>query len=484
MTIMRVISRLILRKSSQPSHPRWLSTSTEAATVAETEAPPQPSKQMLRKLLFNEVVENNSGSNIRGILDKWVNEGKQVKKVYIGNLLHYFRNRKNFHAALQLYEWIDSSNLEMSDADRAIRIDLLCKTEGLASAEKYFNSLQVSEKTNKTYGALLNCYCREKVLDKALDLFDKMKELNFISTLNYNYVLSLFHSTEQPEKVVSLLQEMEEKNIAPDRRTYNLLISSYAALNHLDATEIVEKMKSSNIKPDFSMYEKLATVYIDSGLHDKANAVLELIEQMEIQNDEGALEGRHTRLKLYSMMNDLSGINRVWEGIKSASPTPSTSSYLAMLLALSKLGDKENLEKIFKEWEESRLTHDFDFWLPNVLLDFHLRHNMIEEANFLYKSLEHRASEANLKALNLFANLCIKNSQIDLALNYLEMGLEKAKPREKQFPTDETMKLFVDYFEASNDRDRGEKFIQSMTRRHRLSSDSLPFCSKAPEAET
>lgn len=373
----------------------------------------------------------------------------------------------------------------MSDADRAIRIDLLCKTEGLASAEKYFNSFQVSEKNNKTYGALLNCYCREKVLDKALDLFDKMKALNYISTLNYNYVLSLYHNMEQPEKVVSLLQEMEKKNIAPDRRTYNLLISSYAALKHLDATEVVEKMKRSNIKPEFSTYEKLATVYIDSGFHEKAKAVLELIELMEIQNDEGALlVGRHTRLKLYSAMNDLEGINRVWEAIKSASTTPSTSSYLAMLLALSKLGDKENVEKIFKEWEEGRSTHDYDFWLPNVLLEYHLRHNMIEEANSLYESLEHRASEANLKALNLFANLCIKNGQIDLALNYLDMGLEKAKPRKKQFPTDETVKLFVDYFEASNDRDRGEKFIQSMKKHNRLDSDSSSFNTKAPDAET
>lgn len=380
---------------------------------------------------------------------------------------------------------MDSSSLEMTDADRAMRIDLLCKTEGLASAEKYFNSFQASEKNNKTYGALLNCYCREMVSDKALDLFDKMKVLNHISTLNYNYVLSLYHNMEQPEKVVSLLQEMEEKNIAPDRRTYNLLIASYAALKHLDATEVVEKMKSSNIKPDFSTYEKLATTYIDSGMHEKANVILELIEQMEIQNDEGgALVGRHSRLKLYAMMNDISGINRVWEAIKSASATPSTSSYVAMLLALSKVGDKENLEKIFKEWEEGRSNRDFDFWLPNVLLEYHLRHNMIEEANSLYKILEHRASEANLKALNLFANLCIKNCQIDLALNYLDMGLDKARPRKKQFPTDETVKLFVDYFEASNDGDRREKFIQSMKKHNHLGSDSLPFNTKAPDAET
>lgn len=106
MTIMRVISRLILRKSSQPSPPRWFSTTTAAsAAEEEAKAPPQPSKRELRNLLYKEVIAKNSesGSSVREILDKWVGEGKLVKKVYVGNLLHYFRNRKNFHAALQVF---------------------------------------------------------------------------------------------------------------------------------------------------------------------------------------------------------------------------------------------------------------------------------------------------------------------------------------------------------------------------------------------
>ncbi|KAI3448487.1 hypothetical protein Pfo_005152 [Paulownia fortunei] len=474
MTIMRIISRLILQKPSPFSPPRWLSTVTEEATAGT-----QPRK---KNLLFYKVAKANSKSSIADILNKWVNQGNEVKRYDIVNLSNYFRSRRNFQAALQLYDWMESSKLEISNADQAIRIGLLCKTEGVASSEKYFNSLQVSEKTNKTYGALLGCYCKERVFDKALEIFEEMKLSNYTSTLNYNNVLALYYSMEQPEKVFSLVQEMEEKNIAPDHYTYNLMINGYAALKNLDAIEgVLEKMKSNNVEYNLFTCGNLATIYFNSGLHEKANAFLGMMEKMKIRPDEDVFEACRIRIKLYSEMNDLSGVNRAWEALKSAYPTPNNTSYLFMLLALSKLGDQENLEKLFKEWEKG--CSNYDFRLPNVLLEYYLSRNMIEEATSLYGSLTNRGTDPNLRTLNLFATLCIKNCQIDSALKYLEMGLDKAKRRNsKWFPTDETIKLFLNYFEENNDGDGAEKFSQSMKKTNRLDSNSLLLNTKAPDA--
>ncbi|KAI3448486.1 hypothetical protein Pfo_005151 [Paulownia fortunei] len=473
MTIMRIISRLILQKSSPSSPPRWLSTVTEKATAAA-----QPRK---KSLPFYKLAKAISKSSVADILNKWVNQGNEVNKDDIVNLSKYFRSRKNFNAALQLYDWMGSSKLEINNADQAILIGLLCNTEGVAAAEKYFNGLQVSEKTNKTYGALLSCYCKERVFDKALEIFEEMKVSNYMSTLNYNNVLSLYCSMEQPEKVASLVQEMEEKNIAPDLYTYNLLIHSYAVLKNLDAIEgVLEKMKGNNVEYKLFTYVNLATIYVNSGLHEKANAFLGMIEKMKIQPDEDVFEACHTRIKLYSEMNNSSEVNRAWEALKSAAPTPNNISYLIMLLALSKLGDQENLEKLFKEWEEG--CSNYDFRLPNVLLEYYLGRNMIEKATSLYESLANRGTGPNLRTLNLFATLCIKKSQIDLALKYLEMGLDKSKLWNRTwFPTDETIKLFLNYFEENNDADRAEKFIQSMKSLNRLDSNSLLLNIKAPD---
>lgn len=91
-------------------------------------------------------------------------------------------------------------NFETNNADHAVRIDLLYKAKDLASAEKYFVSLQNSEKTEKTFGAILSSYCNEKAMDKASETFKKMKESNYATTLNYNNMLALYHNLDQSEK--------------------------------------------------------------------------------------------------------------------------------------------------------------------------------------------------------------------------------------------------------------------------------------------
>ncbi|KAL0348116.1 UNVERIFIED_CONTAM: Pentatricopeptide repeat-containing protein, mitochondrial [Sesamum angustifolium] len=426
MTIVRTIGRLLLQESS--ASPSWLCTRGEKAA---------PGPQQRRKtVIFHKVAKASSKSSVPEILDKWVSQGKEVKRYDIVNLSNYFRKHRKFQAALQLYDWMQSSKLEVTNADHAIRIDLLCKTGGVASAEKYFNSLQVSDKTSKTYGALLGCYCKERVLDKALEVFEEMKVSNYMSTLNYNNLVSLYYSMEQPAKVVSLVQEMEENNIAPDIYTYNLLINSYAAMKNLDAIDgVLEKMQSNNMDCNLFTYGNMATIYFNSELHEKANAFLGMMENMKMQPDDDVFEACRTRIKLYSEMNNRSGVNRAWEALKSAFPTPNNTSYLFMLLALSKLGDQENLEKLFKEWEEGCST------------------------------------------------LCVKTSQIDLALKYLETGLSKPRPgKRKWFPTDETIKFFLNYFQENNDADRAEKFIQIMKKTNRVDTNSLLSNVKASDS--
>ncbi|KAL0454640.1 UNVERIFIED_CONTAM: Pentatricopeptide repeat-containing protein, mitochondrial [Sesamum latifolium] len=474
MAIMRTIGRLLLQKSSASSPPRWLCTATEKAAPG-----PQPRG---KTVIFHKVAKANSESSIPEILDKWVKEGNKVSRYHIMNLSSYFRRRKNFQAALQLYDWMESSKLEITNADHAIRIDLLCKTGGVVSAEKYFNSLQVSDKTSKTYGALLGCYRKERVLDKALEIYEEMKVSNYMSTLNYNNLASLYYSMEQPAKAVSLVQEMEENNIAPDIYTYNLLINSYAAMKNLDAIDgVLEKMKSNNMDCNLFTYGNMATIYFNSGQPEKANAFLGMMENMKMQPDDDEFEVCRTRVKLYSEMNNASGVNRAWEALKSAFPNPNNTSYLSMLLALSRLGDQENLEKLYKEWEEG--CSSYDYRLPNVLLKYYLNRNMIEEASSLYKSVVNKGNEPNLKTLNSFAALCVTTSQIDLALKYLETGLSKAKPGNgKWFPTDETIKLFLNYFQENDDADRAEKFIQIMKKTNRVDTNSLLSNIKASDS--
>jgi len=98
--------------------------------------------------------------------------------------------------------------------DHAIHLDLIGEIHGVGAAETYFNNLSDNDKTEKPYGALLNCYARELLVDKALAHFQKMKELGFLfSPLPYNNLMSLYTNLGQHERVPSVMAKMKSNGI-------------------------------------------------------------------------------------------------------------------------------------------------------------------------------------------------------------------------------------------------------------------------------
>lgn len=417
----------------------------------------------------------DTDAGVAETLDAWVaKQGKAVSRFDIIYCVNQLRKFKKYNHAIQLYEWLGKSENKLNNADRAILVHLLSKTEGLASAEKYFNSLEESAKTIKTYGALLKCYCNEGMLDKATELYEKMREMNHTSNpLNYNNLMALQLRCGHPEKVPLLAQEMEEKNITADTYTYNLLVNSYASLNDFEAVEkVMEKVRTNKVKRHWSIYGNLATVYVNAGLVDKAKVSLEEVEKMENLCD---LEAYHTLINLYARISDPAGVNRAWQSLKMAHPKTSNMSYLTMLLALFKQGELDGLEKLFKEWESSCSTYDIR--VSNVVLESYLNRDMIEEAVLLYENAVKKGAEPNLHTLDLFMNFYLKKRQMDLALKYLEEGAPKMKPvkwnpdKSKRFLNEETVGMFLKYFEEEKDIDSAEKFFGIMRKVNRLNSE-------------
>ena len=82
--------------------------------------------------------------------------------------------------------------INYNDGDFALRLDLISKTKGVVAAENYFNDLPLQAKNKFTYGALLNCYCKENMEDKALALFEMINESNCVTKLAFNNLMTLY----------------------------------------------------------------------------------------------------------------------------------------------------------------------------------------------------------------------------------------------------------------------------------------------------
>ncbi|GFZ19305.1 tetratricopeptide repeat (TPR)-like superfamily protein [Actinidia rufa] len=196
-----------------------------------------------------------TGGTVGQTLNQYIREGKIVKKYELERCIKELRKYKRYQHALEIMEWMVMWDDNFAYPDYTIHLDLISKVQGIAAAEYNLSTLPPSANNCFTYGLLLNCYCKEKMIDKALGLFKKMDEMNIASTsLAFNNLLG------QPERAPLLIQEMRQRNIPLGTFSYNILMHSHSCLNDIEGVErVIKEMEEENEKEiDWMTYSNLA----------------------------------------------------------------------------------------------------------------------------------------------------------------------------------------------------------------------------------
>lgn len=412
-----------------------------------------------------------TGGSVSQAINQYIREGRIVKKYELQRCIRELRKYGNYQHALEIIEWMENRKINFSCIDHALRVDLLAKTKGITAAENYFHSLPPSEQNRSTYGSLLNCYCKEKLVDKAQSLFKKMDELNVASTpLVFNNLMSLCMKMGQPENVPPLVEAMKERNIPRATFTYNVLMHSYACLNDIEAAErVLEEMKKEDDdKRNWTTYSNLAAIYVKARLFEKAWLALQKVEQMMDYRDRTAY---HYLISLYAGSSNGSEVKRVWNSLRWALPETNNLSYLVMLQALANLDDIDGLRECFEEWE-SRCSY-YDMRIANVVIKMYLRHNMIKEAELVFGNASKRTKGPLFNAREMFMGFFLKQRRIDLALKYMEANVSQVEDSEwrKWRPGLETVRAFMKHFEEEKDVHAAEEFCKVLKRVSGLDSN-------------
>lgn len=345
--------------------------------------------------------------------------------------------------------------------DNAIHLEAVAKIKGIAAAENYFNELPPSRRAKCTYGALLRCYCTEKMSDKALDLFHKMVEQKMIDTpLPFNHLMMMHIRLGQPEKAILLGEELKKANIQPDTSTCNLLMSSYSLLNDFEGMERVlkEVMEENRKLVNWTTYSHLANIYVQAGDHEKARSALEGLEKEMGAHERDAY---HFMISIYARMNDLDNVRRVWKSLKSAHNVIWNTSYLVMIRTLDNLDDMEGLKECFEEWEKVCLSYDVR--LANTVIGAYLRHDLLEEAESVLRTMLHRSKGPLFHAFELLMYFYLKKRDVEKAMKILETATSKAV-NDKWKPRRETVDGFLDYFKLESDVSGAEELYKLMKR--------------------
>ncbi|ONK80576.1 uncharacterized protein A4U43_C01F19360 [Asparagus officinalis] len=362
------------------------------------------------------------------VLRKWAEEGKPIQKYQLNRVVRELRIYKRYKHALEICEWMRTQpDFKLLPGDFAVHLDLVAKVRGLSSAEKFYEDLPEKMKGQSTCSALLHTYVQNKMSTKAEELMKQMSIHGLLRcALPYNHMISLYISTDATDKVGEMVKELK-KNTSPNELTYNLWLTACANINDTNTAEkIFEEMKERRLAPDWVTYSILTSIYIKSG---KISAAKEALKEMEKRVSRKERTGYCSLISLYANLSDKENVYRIWDKMRMTFRKMSDVEYKCMLSSLAKLGEIEEAESIYNQWESVSGTGDSR--VPNILLAFYVKHRMMLKAESLHARILRAGIEPSYSTWELLAWGYLREERMNKVFDCLKRGLlslEKWEP--------------------------------------------------------
>lgn len=432
---------------------------TVARLLGRTKNIDKRSKKYLGEALYYKLFKEGSDEvSVRHQLNQFLKSRKRVYKWEVGDTIRKLRDRKRFYPALKLSDAMSRRGMNMTVSDQAIHLDLIAKTHGVGAAENYFIDLPETSKNHLCYGALLNCYCKELMVEKAEALMEKMKELGLsLTSMSYNSLMTLYTKIGQPEKVSAVIQDMKASDIMPDSFTYNVWMRALAATNDISAVErVLDEMKrDGRVAADWTTYSNLASIYTGAGLFEKAETAL---KELEKRNTTRSLSAYQFLITLYGQTGNLVEVYRIWRSLRLAFAKTPNISYLNMIQVLVKLKDLPGAEKCLKEWESGCSTYDIR--VANALIGAYVKDGLLDKAKKLKEQAQWRGAAANAKTWEIFLECYLRNGDIKSAVDCIENAIYIGRgDGRKWIPDAADVTSIMGHFEQEKDVDSAEGFI-------------------------
>lgn len=349
----------------------------------------------------------------------------------------------------------DKKKFQLSFSDIAVRLDLISKVHGTKLAENYFNNIPEKSKVVEAYGVLLNCYAREKSVEKAEAIMQKMRELGQ-TTFTFNVMLNLYHLTEKHDKIDLLVNEMEEKGIKYDKFTFSILLNTYADLSDtIGMDRIVQRMESDpNVVLDWNAYSIAAKGFINAGLTEKALAMLKKSEGLILASKRRSMAFDFL-LTQYAAIGKKDEVLRLWE-IHKKTEKLNNKSYISMITSLLKLDAIEEAEKTFEEWDSSELFYDFR--VPNFLVGAYCRKGLMEKAETLINKARMKGGKPLPHTWYFLAAGYASVKEMPKAIEAFKVAVSTFKPGWK--PSGPVLVACVEYLKEKGDVEEAKEFLR------------------------
>ncbi|KAB2635569.1 pentatricopeptide repeat-containing protein [Pyrus ussuriensis x Pyrus communis] len=234
----------------------------------------------------------------------------------------------------------------------------MTKVFGIDAAERYFESLSLTAKTNETYTALLHSYAGAKLTEKAENLYERIKGSNLsLSALTYNEMMTMYMSVGQVEKVSLVVEDLKRHKVEPDIFTYNLWISSCAATLKIDQLRqiVVEMRHDPGFGEGWERYINLTNIYVSVGHLVNAESDT-LVVEAEKRITQREWITYDFLIILHASLGNKERIDQIWKSLIMTGQKMTSSNYICVLSSYLMLGQLKEVGEVIDRWKQSTTT--------------------------------------------------------------------------------------------------------------------------------
>ena len=183
----------------------------------------------------------------------------------------------------------------------AISFTILCDAYGrLGRSDKIEYLISIMQELGiqadvVTYSTLVRAYCKQKDLDSAMEVINRMKTVAaegnkfsqdsskivpvYPNQLTYNIILNTLSEMGRPDEAEGIVRMMSRDGVKPDVITYNTIVGAYSNVGmFVKARAVIEEMLHSGIIPDVATFATLMVAYCRWDMFEDATQLIELME--------------------------------------------------------------------------------------------------------------------------------------------------------------------------------------------------------------
>ncbi|XP_077219130.1 tetratricopeptide repeat (TPR)-like superfamily protein [Tasmannia lanceolata] len=270
--------------------------------------------------------------------------------------------KKQWEHALEVFEMLREQPFYQPKEGTYMKLLVLLGKSGQPyRAQKLFDTMveEGCEPTSALYTALLAAYCRNKLLDDAFSVLNKMKTLPLCQPDVYTYSILVKACVDaiQFELVDSLYQEMSDRLISPNTVTQNIVLNGYGKAGKFDMMEkvLTGMLKSSTCRPDVWTMNTIVSLFGNKGQIEMMEKWYEKFRSIGIEPETrtfNILIGAYGKKKMYDKMS------AVMEYMRKLAFPWTTSTYNNVIEAFADAGDAEHMEYTFDQMRGEGMKMD------------------------------------------------------------------------------------------------------------------------------